>query len=149
MQATYHHVARHRAEPEDLAVACRLVGDSWSLPLVASLLDGPRRYTEIQELLPGIAPNILTARLRRLEQEGLIDSHRYSARPPRFEYRLTTDGEGLADAIHVLAGWAGRRATGEPAPTHAACGTALETRWWCPACEVTASEEATESPIVV
>ncbi|MDQ6811595.1 MAG: winged helix-turn-helix transcriptional regulator [Actinomycetota bacterium] len=86
--------------------------------------------------LPAIAPNILTARLRRLAQEGLVLCTRYSARPPRFDYRLTLDGAALADPIRLLAAGAGSRAGTAHPPAHDICGAPLEVRWWCPTCEV-------------
>ena len=94
----------------ELAAACELLGDRWSLPIVASLLEGPLRYTEIQERLPALAPNILSARLRKLEQDGLLVATRYSIRPARFDYRLTTDGDALAAPIQLLSAWAAERA---------------------------------------
>jgi DNA-binding HxlR family transcriptional regulator len=130
---------RNPPEGEDLTAltaACEILGDRWSLPLVAALLAGPLRYGELQDRLPAIAPNILSARLRKLEDAGLIVSLRYSARPPRFEYLLSPDGAALADAVRALGAWAGRRGGGAHAPLHAACGTELEVRWWCPTCEV-------------
>src|SRR5262245_9061860 len=60
------------ADPKPLEAALDRVGDRWSLLIVESLLDGPRRFGELNEALPGIAPNILSERLRRLEREGLI-----------------------------------------------------------------------------
>ena len=121
------HVAR---------VAERL-GDRWSLVVIAALLPGPLRYGELQERVAGIAPNILSARLRKLEEDGIVVSSPYSERPPRFEYRLTGDGEALADALRLLADWSARTQGLEPmdAPTHAVCGSTLQVRWWCPVCE--------------
>jgi DNA-binding HxlR family transcriptional regulator len=139
--------SREREDVSALAAACDVLGDRWSLPIVAALLHGPLRYTELQEALPAIAPNILTARLRKLEEEGLVVPFRYSARPPRFDYRLTPDGAALADAIRLLSAWADRRAGGADAPVHDACGTELEIRWWCPTCEVPA-EPVEDGPIL-
>ncbi|HEX4564804.1 MAG TPA: helix-turn-helix domain-containing protein [Solirubrobacteraceae bacterium] len=132
---------------EGLAAACGLVGDRWSLPIVAALLDGPLRYTEIQERVPGLAPNILTTRLRKLEQEHLLVATQYSARPPRFEYRLTPDGAALGGAIALLSAWSAARADPGTAPRHDECGSALELRWWCPACGLPVSPGA-EQPIL-
>ena len=132
-----------------VAAACDLLGDRWTLPVIAALLDGPLRYTEIQEQLPALAPNILTARLRKLERDGLLVATRYSARPARFDYRLTPDGAALGGAIQLLGAWASTRAAPSAAPTHSACGGALEMRWWCPACGLPApppNEE--EEPIL-
>jgi DNA-binding HxlR family transcriptional regulator len=128
-----------------VAAACETLGDRWSLPLVAALLDGPLRYGELRERLPAIAPNILAARLRTLEDSGVIVSSRYSARPPRFEYRLTRDGAGLAGAVELLASWAAHRAGEADAAVHGSCGTELEFRLWCPACEEVAGPAADET----
>ncbi|HWH11011.1 MAG TPA: helix-turn-helix domain-containing protein [Solirubrobacteraceae bacterium] len=132
-----------------LGAACDVVGDRWSLPVIGALLDGPLRYGELQARLPAIAPNILTARLRKLEGDGLVVSSRYSARPPRFEYRVTADGAGLADVTRVLASWSSRRAGAEHEQlVHDACGSAIEVRWWCPTCEVAAAPN-TGAPVFV
>ena len=116
-------------------VAERL-GDRWSLVVIAALLAGPMRYGELNEGIEGIAPNILSARLRKLHENGLVVSSPYSERPRRFEYRLTADGEDLADALRLLADWSARRSEGEraQAPSHAICGSPLELRWWCSTC---------------
>lgn len=125
--------------PTAVARATEVLGDRWSLPIVAALLARPLRYTEIQELLPGLAPNILSARLRTLEQEGLIGAERYSERPPRFQYRLTPAGRALREVLEMLSAWS----DSEPA-RHEPCGGPLELRWWCAACESPAQPEAGE-----
>jgi DNA-binding HxlR family transcriptional regulator len=119
-----------------LDVAMARVGDRWTLLIVDALLDGPRRFKELETAVPGLAPNVLSARLRRLESEGLIVAVPYSARPPRHEYRVTEQGRELAGALRLLARW-GARATGGEAegPRHRSCGTLLEARWYCPTCE--------------
>jgi DNA-binding HxlR family transcriptional regulator len=118
-----------------LAAALDSVGDRWTLLLVEALLAGPRRFGDLQQELPGIAPNVLTGRLRRLEAEGLVLTEPYSERPRRFVYELTASGRELAGALRMLADWGARhRESGAP-PRHAACGTPVEARWWCPTCE--------------
>lgn len=139
-------------EPEGqlaaLASACELLGDRWSLPIIAALLDGPLRYTEIQEQLPALAPNILTARLRKLERDGLLVATRYSSRPARFDYRLTPDGAALGGAIQLLGAWASTREAPSAGPTHSVCGSPLEMRWWCPACGLPAPPRSEEEPML-
>jgi DNA-binding HxlR family transcriptional regulator len=121
--------------PSALAAALDRVGDRWSLLLVEALLAGPRRFGELAEAVDGIAPNILAARLRRLERAGILVATPYSHRPPRMDYALTADGRELGGALALLAGWGARRGgTGEPL-RHEACGTPLEARWHCPTCE--------------
>src|SRR5712691_3402718 len=72
------------AERSPLAAALTAVGDRWTLLLVEALLEGPRRFNDLQDEVTGIAPNILSDRLRRLEQEGLAIAQPYSERPPRY-----------------------------------------------------------------
>jgi DNA-binding HxlR family transcriptional regulator len=118
-----------------LAAALERVGDRWSLLLVEALLPGPRRFNELGEAVTGIAPNILADRLRRLESERIVSATPYSERPPRFAYALTDEGQELAGALRLLADW-GSRVSRESEPLrHAACGTPVEARWYCPTCD--------------
>jgi DNA-binding HxlR family transcriptional regulator len=124
------------ASPDSpLAAALERVGDRWSLLLVEALLPGPRRFNELGEAVTGIAPNILADRLRRLESERIVSATPYSERPPRFAYALTSEGQELAGALRLLADW-GSRVSRESEPLrHAACGTPVEARWYCPTCD--------------
>jgi DNA-binding HxlR family transcriptional regulator len=116
--------------------ALSVVGDRWTLLVIAALLDGPRRFGELQEAIPGIATNVLTQRLRTLQEEGLVAAEPYSARPARYSYELSHAGAELAGALRLLADWAARhRADVEPL-RHSVCGTPLEAAWYCPACDV-------------
>ncbi len=102
--------------------------------VVARLLDGPGRFGDISDSVPGISTNVLSARLRQLEVDGLLTSTPYSTRPLRLRYELTDDGRQLADALALLASWGAAR-SGDPAPRiHQRCGTELEVRPWCPSC---------------
>jgi DNA-binding HxlR family transcriptional regulator len=111
------------------------VGDRWSLLVVEALMEGPRRFSELQADIPRVAPNVLSARLRRLERQGLVMAVPYSQRPPRLEYRITDSGRELAGVLSLLARW-GSMAAGDETdgPHHRSCGTALEPRWFCPTC---------------
>lgn len=120
--------------PSPLAAALERVGDRWSLLVVEALLAGPRRFGELSESIPGIAPNILADRLRRLEAERVTRSTPYSQRPPRLVYELTDEGAELAGALRLLADWGSRVAREAEPMRHAACGTPLEARWFCPTC---------------
>src|SRR5687767_11320822 len=118
----------HRAS---LEAALDAVGDRWSLLLVDALLAGPQRFGDLRDAVSGIAPTVLTQRLRHLQEHGLVVARPYSERPPRSVYELSASGRGLAGALRLLADWGARRGTDE-GPRHAACGTPLEARWWCP-----------------
>jgi DNA-binding HxlR family transcriptional regulator len=132
--------ARSTTPSSALEAALDRVGDRWSLLVVDALLDGPRRFGELREALPGIAPNILTDRLRRLERERILVSSPYTTRPPRMEYTLTGDGRDLASTLRLLADWGRRRTDGEPL-RHDRCGTPIEARWFCPTCAVPVADE--------
>jgi DNA-binding HxlR family transcriptional regulator len=119
------------------------VGDRWSFLVVESLLDGPRRFNELVATLPGIAPNILTDRLRRLEREGVLVGRKYSDKPARMAYSLTQDGQELAGVLRLLAAWGAQTGAGTGSAEglrHIACGSLLEARWYCPTCAVTVDE---------
>jgi DNA-binding HxlR family transcriptional regulator len=112
-----------------------LVGDRWTLLVVDALLERPLRFKDLGEAVPGLAPNVLSARLRRLEREGLVLAVPYSERPLRYEYRVSDMGRQLAGALRLLASWGASTSGGEAeGPRHRACGTQLEARWYCPTC---------------
>ena len=117
-----------------LALALDQVGDRWSLLVVRALLNGPRRYNELAGDVPGIAPNVLAARLRHLETQGLLTSTPYQERPRRLAYELTTTGRELATVLGALSSW-GARMHGIPEHrVHDVCGSSLSWRPWCPTC---------------
>ena len=127
-----------------LDVALHRVGDRWSLLLVEALLGGPRRFGELLDDLDGLAPNILSNRLKALEAEGLLAARPYSSRPRRVAYVLTASGAELAGALRLLAQWGAVRGdvrSTRPPLHHGACGTAVEARWWCPTCSRVVEEE--------
>jgi DNA-binding HxlR family transcriptional regulator len=130
--------------PSPLQAALDRVGDRWSLLLVESLLDGARRFNDLAAALPGIAPNILSDRLKRLERERVLVARPYSQRPLRLSYELTAEGRELAGALRLLADW-GSRTESDDVLRHQSCGTPLEARWFCPTCARAIAEgEATE-----
>ena len=129
-----------------LGEALARVGDRWTLLIVDALLGGPQRFNDLAGALTGISPNILSGRLKQLEQQGIVVSRPYSRRPLRLDYGLTARGGELAGALRMLAQW-GARASDDVRPvTHAACGTPMDVRWYCPTCARTVDEE--ESPEV-
>ena len=139
------------AEPEHgsspLAEALARVGDRWTLLVVEALLPGPRRFNDLLIQIPGIAANILSDRLKRLERDGLLVARPYSRRPPRSEYELTAEGKELAGALRLLAHWATRHADPSTALRHPACGTPIEARWYCPTCDVLVDDESSHAEV--
>jgi DNA-binding HxlR family transcriptional regulator len=128
-------VTTQQEESSPLAEALASVGDRWTLLVVEALLAGPRRFNDLLAQIPGLAANILSERLKRLEREALLVARPYSERPPRVAYELTAEGRELAGALRLLARWGARHADPAQAARHAACGTPLEARWYCPTCD--------------
>ena len=137
-------VMQPRPGATPLEAALDRVGDRWSFLIVEALLAGSRRFNELAEAVPGIAPNILADRLRRLERDGVLVGRPYQERPPRLEYELTADGRDLAGALRLLADWGSRHATGGEPLRHVLCGTALEARWYCPTCGVAIADASAD-----
>ncbi len=96
-----------------IADALQVVGDRWSLLVLRELGFGVQRFTGIQANT-GAPREILTARLRKLENEGLISRRRYTDRPPRAEYVLTEAGKALAPVLLALREWGEQHARAEP-----------------------------------
>jgi DNA-binding HxlR family transcriptional regulator len=96
-----------------MAHALDLVGDRWALLVIRELMHGPKRYTDLVEHLPGIGTNILAARLRELEGNGVVA--RRTLPPPAASkvYELTDYGRELRPAMRELALW-GARSLGPP-----------------------------------
>lgn len=132
------------ARTAGLDAAARMVGDRWSLRLIGVLLEGDRTFGELAGEVPGIAPTILTARLRSLQGTGLLTASPYELRPVRMRYALTAPGRRLAAAIATLAEWGAAREGSTEAAVHSRCGTPVVTRPWCPTCEEPVDADAHE-----
>ena len=125
-----------------LAGALDLVGDRWSLQVVAALLGGAERFNEVAEAVPRVAPNVLSARLRNLESAGLVVVRPYSERPPRLRYQLTARGRSLADVIDALVRW--ESSAGWRQALHDVCGTPLQVHQVCPRCGVVVDDDPSD-----
>jgi DNA-binding HxlR family transcriptional regulator len=89
-----------------VALTLDLIGERWTILLLRDLLlEGPRRFQDFQASLPGVAPNILSARLKAMEDNGLIGRQLYSERPPRVEYLLTDKGKSLGPIVKAMRDW--------------------------------------------
>lgn len=87
------------------ARALDLVGDKWSLLIVRDLSAGPRRFVELQRVLPGISTEQLRSRLNRMVADGLLTRQRFREVPPRVEYGLTERAHELMPVLAALARW--------------------------------------------
>ncbi|MEA2219023.1 MAG: hypothetical protein QOJ35_1649 [Solirubrobacteraceae bacterium] len=93
----------HQWAPD--ARALDLVGDKWTLLIVRDLAAGPRRFVELQRVLPGISTEQLRSRLNRMVADGLLTRQRYREVPPRVDYELTARSKELLPVLGALARW--------------------------------------------
>ena len=82
------------------------IGDKWTVLLIMTLIDGPRRFNELKRMINGISQRMLTLTLRGLERDGLVTRTIFPTIPPRVDYELTDLGRGLAEPIKALGEWA-------------------------------------------
>ena len=117
----------------------QLVGDRWSILIIRAALRGVRRFDDFCDDL-GIGRPILTKRLQRLVDGGVMSKEPYQARPTRYEYRLTPSGVALSPALVALIRWGEHHLAGGEAEivlVHAPCGTEFEQAFWCRRCATT------------
>jgi DNA-binding HxlR family transcriptional regulator len=82
------------------------VGKRWTGAIVAVLLDGPARFSEIRECVPDLSDRLLSERLKELEAEGIVHRQVIDGNPPRVQYLLTEKGMALEPALTSLRSWA-------------------------------------------
>src|SRR5690242_8155855 len=109
MQEGTRRIPRNLHEPE----ACRAVsevlarvGDKWTVLVVATLGDGPKRFNELRKALGSISQRMLTLTLRALERDGLLTRTVTPSIPPRVDYELTRLGRSLLEPVSELSTWA-------------------------------------------
>ncbi len=137
-----------------IARALEAVGDRWTMLVIRDAFQGVRRFDDFQERL-GVARNVLSDRLSRLVDEGILEKRLYQERPRRFEYRLTPKGIDLFPALISLMKWGDRHAPDPGGPPmvvlHKGCGGKVDERLLCDRCgePVTAlnSEARPRAPI--
>jgi DNA-binding HxlR family transcriptional regulator len=99
------------------ARALDLVGDKWTLLIIRDLSAGPRRFVELQRVLPGISTEQLRSRLNRMVADGMLTRKRYREVPPRVDYALTMRARELMPVLGELARWGYEWAWSEPHET--------------------------------
>ena len=89
-----------------VARTLEIIGDRWTILIIRDLLlKGPRKFIDFELSLQGISPNTLSARLKTLEETGLIERRFYEQHPPRAEYLLTAKGRELGPVLRALRDW--------------------------------------------
>jgi len=92
-----------------------IIGDRWTILILRDLiLEGPRKFQDLQHAFPRMSPNTLSARLKTLEQHGIVERRTYEEHPPRAEYVLTDKGRELRPVLRTLRIW-GEKYTKPPA----------------------------------
>ena len=119
-----------------IAATLEIVGDPWTILILRDAFRGVRRFEQWQERL-GVARNVLAARLKTLVAHGVMETRRYSERPPRHEYVLTEKGQDLRPVLLTLADWGNRHVYAGDAPVqfiHDHCGKPFTPRITCEEC---------------
>jgi len=120
-----------------IARSLEVVGERWTLLMLRDALLGLRRFEEFRESL-GVASNVLTARLERLCEEGLLERRAYQTMPERFEYLPTRKGRDIAPALIMLMKWGDRYYAGPDGPprltVHRDCGGRVNDKLRCARC---------------
>lgn len=99
-----------------IARSLDLIGERWTILILRDLVvGGARKFQDFERSLAGISPNTLSARLKRLEEAGIIERRFYEQHPPRAEYVLTKKGDELRPVLKALFEW-GRKNTAPPSP---------------------------------
>ena len=92
-----------------------IICGKWTILVIRDLAEGRTRFCELERSLAGISPNTLSARLKRLEESGVVERRFYEQHPPRAEYLLTAKGRALGPVLKALLDW-GRSHTPPPRP---------------------------------
>ena len=125
-------------ENSSIAKAIDLVGDRWSLMVLSGCFSGVCRFNQFESFL-GINRNLLSARLEKLVDAGLLERHLYNKNPQRYEYQLTDIARELRPIVTGLAAWAERHYTKDDAPftiVHKKCKQRVEVAIHCDTCDV-------------
>lgn len=120
-----------------VARSLEVVGERWTLLVVRDVLLGRHRFDELVESL-GVTRTVLSARLRTLVDEGVLERRAYQDNPPRFEYHLTDKGRGLLPVIAHLMWWGDRHYPDPGGPPrvlrHRDCGGSVGADFSCGTC---------------
>ncbi|AVQ29011.1 transcriptional regulator [Fusobacterium ulcerans] len=91
--------------PCNIAQTLNIIGDKWTLLIVHEIMLEDKSYNELLSKLTGIASNLLSGRLKSLEEDGIIKGELYQKHPPRYKYTLTEKGRDLEDVFNSIILW--------------------------------------------
>jgi len=102
-------VPKRLEQPEECRAVSEVlsrVGDKWTVLVVSTLGEGPKRFNELRRALGSISQRMLTLTLRALERDGLVTRTVFATVPPRVDYELTKLGRSLLEPVSTLGRWA-------------------------------------------
>ena len=132
---------------DSIAQTLEIIGDRWTMLILRDVFRGLHRFDEFRVDL-GIARPVLSDRLTKLVDAGILERVPYQAHPPRYQYRLTPMGTELSPALVALMRWGDHWLAHDQVGVvlyHGACGTELEQGFWCPTCATTFGPRAIKS----
>jgi DNA-binding HxlR family transcriptional regulator len=133
--------------PKEYGQACPVarslafLGERWTLLIIRDLLRGPKKFQELGESLSGVAPGVLSRRLKDLEAYGIVQRNVYVDHPPRAEYTLTEKGLDLRPIVSSLAVWGARYMPGGRVLRHRDCEHPIEMAYYCSHCQQVISRD--------
>lgn len=128
--------------PCHIAQTLNVIGDKWTLLIIRQLMEGRDTYKEIQMKLEGIPSNLLSERLKCLDENGLVASSIYQEHPPRYRYVLTESGKDLADLFNTIVLWGEKNLKNcDKQLIHNECGHKIEMQYYCSHCEKAVMKE--------
>ena len=132
------HRSVSEQENDSITAALDVIGDRWSLLVLRGVFRGLHRFGELRDDL-GIASNLLTTRLKRLVDHGILEKVQYLERPARYEYRLTQAGRDLSPVLVSLMQWGDEHRNAGRQPivlAHQTCGTPVVNITQCTMCGI-------------
>ncbi|HZR22481.1 MAG TPA: helix-turn-helix domain-containing protein [Vicinamibacterales bacterium] len=125
-----------------VAKSLEFLGERWTLLIVRDLFSGPKKFQDFAASLRGVAPGVLSQRLKTLEDAGVVERRMYSEHPPRAEYTLTPRGRQLRPVIRAMAVWGARHLDAELVLVHNDCNRPIEMAYYCSTCDEHITEDA-------
>lgn len=122
--------------PCNIAQTLNIIGDRWTLLIIHEILVGHTTFSEIKKALSGISSNLLSDRLKYLEESGLVTANLYSDHPPRYSYTLTESGKALEGVFNAIILWGSEHLVKcYKKMIHQTCGHEVELAYYCPKCK--------------
>lgn len=122
-------------QPCPIAKALEFLGERWTLLIVRDIMRGMNKFSELNQSVPGITASVLAARLKILEEQGVVESKLYQDHPPRAAYHLTKKGKELGKIVGALYLWGQKHCEVGSKMTSSDCGHQLELAYFCPTCQ--------------